>query len=158
VQRGTLVYRDVVSFVALDLILRIIRAGVVRVTLIIRVLLVHPDDYAGEVARFRVPAHALADLEDGGHRNNSCRKTRYGSPGQAVRPSTIASVAALSTEPAPASSRPCGIRCWRSQDAARHYRAGARNAKRTRTPWAGSSGRRTCFASGSRLKPERALN
>jgi hypothetical protein len=42
----------------------------VRVTLILRVLRVHLDDLAGDVARFGVPAHVIADLEDGGHRSN----------------------------------------------------------------------------------------
>jgi hypothetical protein len=37
------VYGDVVGFVALNFVLRIIRAGMVRETLVVRVFLVYPE-------------------------------------------------------------------------------------------------------------------
>src|ERR1039457_6502862 len=53
VQRGAFVHRNVVGLVTLDLVLRVVRAGVMGVTLVVSVLLVHLDDLATYVARLR---------------------------------------------------------------------------------------------------------
>ena len=44
------VHRDVVGFVALDLVPRVIRARLVLITLVAGALLVHLDDFAADVA------------------------------------------------------------------------------------------------------------
>jgi hypothetical protein len=49
--------------VALDLVLRIVLAGVVRVPFIVEILGVDLDDAAGHVSGLRVPAHVIAGLE-----------------------------------------------------------------------------------------------
>src|SRR5690348_17979531 len=58
-----LVRGDVVGLVALDLVLRIVLAGAVRVALVVEVAGMDPDDGAGDAARFGVPADVVADLE-----------------------------------------------------------------------------------------------
>jgi hypothetical protein len=55
--------RDVIGLVALDLVLRIIGAGVVHVALPVHILRVHTDDAATHPARFGIPAHVIADFE-----------------------------------------------------------------------------------------------
>ena len=52
VQRRALVYRDVIGLVALDFVLRVVGAGVVRVALPVEVLLVHLGDVPAHVAGF----------------------------------------------------------------------------------------------------------
>jgi tripartite-type tricarboxylate transporter receptor subunit TctC len=54
---------DMFGFVTLDLVLRIVAAGVVRVALPIEVLLVHLNDPAADVPRLRVPGDVIADFE-----------------------------------------------------------------------------------------------
>ena len=62
-QRATFVHRDVVSLIALDFILRVGTARVVRISLVINVFSVHPYDLAGDVASLRVPGYVIADIE-----------------------------------------------------------------------------------------------
>ena len=60
---------DVIGLVALDLILRIIRIGVVRVSLIIDICCMHFDDRSADVPGLRVPGYMISDfklsLQDG---------------------------------------------------------------------------------------------
>src|SRR5579883_3329723 len=62
-QRRAFVHRDVVGLVALDLILRIIVAGVTRMAFVVNIPGVHLDGPAADIAGFRVPDHVIADLE-----------------------------------------------------------------------------------------------
>jgi len=71
-ERAALVQSNVAGLVALDLILRIVRTGVMDVTFIIHVLCVHPHNTAAYPAGFGVPADVIADLECLGH--GACRK------------------------------------------------------------------------------------
>lgn len=58
---------DVVSLVALDFILWIIRAGVVRIVLLIDISCMHLNDLAVDIPSFRVPGHVIADFEFSWH-------------------------------------------------------------------------------------------
>jgi hypothetical protein len=62
-QRRAFVHGDVIGLIALDFVLRIIRAGVVRVALVIDVLGMHLDDPAADAPGLRVPGHVVADFE-----------------------------------------------------------------------------------------------
>ena len=62
-QRCALVHRDMFGFVAGDLVLRIFRAGVMGVALVIAVLGVDFDDLATDMAGLGVPFDVIADLE-----------------------------------------------------------------------------------------------
>src|SRR5256886_16918852 len=62
-QRRTLMHGDVVGLVALDFILWLILACVVRVPFVINIFGVHLDDRPGDVSSLRVPGHVIADLE-----------------------------------------------------------------------------------------------
>src|ERR1017187_1482189 len=64
-------HRDVIGFVTLDLVLRIVRARVMGVTLVVGVFLMHLGDFAAHKARFGIPAHVIAYLKSRGHANNS---------------------------------------------------------------------------------------
>jgi hypothetical protein len=52
-----------ICLVALDFVLRIIRAGVVDVAFVIHVLGVYPHDVTGDPADLGIPTHVIADLE-----------------------------------------------------------------------------------------------
>ena len=56
-------HRDVVSLIALDFILWVGAARVVRISFVINVFSVHPYDLAGDVASLRVPGYVIADFE-----------------------------------------------------------------------------------------------
>ena len=58
---------DMISLVALDLILRIIFAGVVRVPLVVEIFRMHLDDLAADVPGLRVPGDVIADFETSWH-------------------------------------------------------------------------------------------
>src|SRR5271157_1309910 len=62
-QRRAFVHRDVVGLIALDFILRIIRSGVVYVSLVINICCMHRNDLAADAPGFRVPGHVIADFE-----------------------------------------------------------------------------------------------
>ena len=62
-ERAALMQSDVIGLVALDLILRIVRARVMDIAFIVHVLCVHPHDTAAHPAGFGIPAHVIADLE-----------------------------------------------------------------------------------------------
>ena len=55
--------RDVVGLVAFDLVLRIIRGGAMRVTLVAEVAGVNFRDRSADMTCFRVPPNMIADLE-----------------------------------------------------------------------------------------------
>ena len=59
----TFVHRDVVRLVALDFILRIILARVVRISFVIEIFGMNLDDLAADMPGFRVPGHVIADFE-----------------------------------------------------------------------------------------------
>ena len=56
-----------IRLVALDLILWVVRAGVVDVAFVIHVFGMHPHDPTGDPARFGIPAHVIAELETSCH-------------------------------------------------------------------------------------------
>lgn len=58
---------DMVRLVALDLILRIILAGVVRVPLVVEVFRMHLDDLAADVPGLRVPGDVIAGFKSSWH-------------------------------------------------------------------------------------------
>lgn len=58
---------DMVSLVALDLILRIFLAGVVRVSLVVEIFCMHLGDLATDVPGLRVPGDMIADFEASWH-------------------------------------------------------------------------------------------
>src|SRR6185437_13525283 len=62
-QRGAFMHRDVVGLVTLDFILWIIRARVMRVSLVIRVFCMHLDDLAADMAGLRVQGYVIANFE-----------------------------------------------------------------------------------------------
>jgi hypothetical protein len=54
-QRVAFVHRDVVGLVALDLVLRIVVAGVTRMAFMVNIPGMYLDDPAADIAGFRVP-------------------------------------------------------------------------------------------------------
>ena len=60
VQRRALVHGDVVGLVALDFVLRIVRAAVARMSLVFGVAGMDLDDAAADMARFRIPSDVVA--------------------------------------------------------------------------------------------------
>jgi hypothetical protein len=66
-QRRALVHGDVLGLVALDLVLRFILAGVVRVSLVIEIFCVNLDDLAAHMPSLRIPADVIADFEFSRH-------------------------------------------------------------------------------------------
>src|SRR5690348_7010664 len=62
-QRCTLVRRDVIGLVALDLVLRIVWRRVVRVPLVVEIARMNLDDRAADVSGFRIPGDVIPDLE-----------------------------------------------------------------------------------------------
>lgn len=55
--------RYVIGLIAVNLILRVVGAGVVRIALVVDVSRMHADDVAADATRLRVPAHAIAHFE-----------------------------------------------------------------------------------------------
>ena len=66
-QRRTFVHSDMVTLVALDFILWIIWACVMRVSLVIGIFCKNLDDLAADMAGLRVPGHVIANFEFRGH-------------------------------------------------------------------------------------------
>jgi hypothetical protein len=56
-----------IGLVALNLVLRVIRAGVMDIAFIGHILGVHPHYPAGDPACLGIPAHVIADLEHSRH-------------------------------------------------------------------------------------------
>ena len=56
-------YGDMIILVALDLVLRRLRAGAMRVALVVEVACMDPVDPATDVSGFGVPRDVIADLE-----------------------------------------------------------------------------------------------
>ena len=56
-----------IRLVALDLILRIVRAGMVNVAFVVHVFSMHPHDTTVDPACFGIPAHVIAELETSCH-------------------------------------------------------------------------------------------
>src|SRR5579871_2821338 len=56
-----------IGLVALDLVLRVVRAGVMDITFVGHFLSVHPHYPAGDPARLGIPAHVIADVERSRH-------------------------------------------------------------------------------------------
>lgn len=54
---------NMVSLIALDLILRIIFAGMMRVPLVVEIFRMHLDDPAADVPGLRIPGDVIAELE-----------------------------------------------------------------------------------------------
>jgi hypothetical protein len=61
--------RNVISLVALDLILRTVCAGVPPMTLVLEIARVNRRDRAAHPSSFRIPPHMIADLESLAHDN-----------------------------------------------------------------------------------------
>src|ERR1041384_1752308 len=66
-QYPAFVQGDMVGLVALDLVLRLVPAGMVDVALVAHVLGVHPDDAAADPPGLGIPADVIAALEGLGH-------------------------------------------------------------------------------------------
>jgi hypothetical protein len=62
-QRRSFVHRDVLGFVALDLILWIISGRMMRIALIFDVIFVDLYDSAADMSRLSVPGHVIANFE-----------------------------------------------------------------------------------------------
>ena len=62
-QRGAFVQGDVVCFIALDLVLRLILARVMNIAFIVYVFGVDLYDRAADPPGFRVPAYVIANFE-----------------------------------------------------------------------------------------------
>jgi len=62
-QSRAFVHRDVIGFITLDFILRIIRAGVVRMSLVIGISCMHLNDLSANASCLRVPGHVIPDFE-----------------------------------------------------------------------------------------------
>lgn len=58
-----LMHGDVVCLVALNLVLRVVFAGVVNVAFVVNVCCVDFDDMAADHACFGVPGYVIADFE-----------------------------------------------------------------------------------------------
>src|SRR5215831_16131311 len=58
---------DMIGLIALNLVLRVIRAGVMDVALVGHIHSVHPHYPAGDPACLGIPAHAIADFEHSRH-------------------------------------------------------------------------------------------
>jgi hypothetical protein len=63
VQHRSFMQGNVIGLVALDLELRIIFAGMMRITFVFRIARVYLDYPAGHMAGFGIPADAIADPE-----------------------------------------------------------------------------------------------
>src|SRR5438477_11644645 len=59
----TLVERDMISLVALDLILRNVRARVMSITFVLDVAPMYTDNRAADASGLGIPAHTIANLE-----------------------------------------------------------------------------------------------
>ena len=55
--------RNVVSLVALDLVLRVIFGRMMRVTFVVHILCVNFDDPTADMSGFRVPGHMIIEFE-----------------------------------------------------------------------------------------------
>src|ERR1044071_1539644 len=66
-QYPAFVQGDMVGLVALDLVLRLVPAGMVDIALVVHVLGVHPDDAAADPPGLGIPADVIAALEGLGH-------------------------------------------------------------------------------------------
>src|SRR5690606_13472134 len=62
-QRASLVHGDMVSLVALDLVLRLLLAGVARMAFVLGVASMHLGDLAADPPSLGVPADMIADVE-----------------------------------------------------------------------------------------------
>ena len=62
-ERGTLVEGDMIRLAALDLVLWIVRACMMRVALDLELASMHAGDRAADAARLGIPAHAVVYLE-----------------------------------------------------------------------------------------------
>lgn len=59
----SLMHGDVVRLVAFYLVLRLVRRGVVRVPLVIRILRMNFDNPAADMSGLGIPGHVIADFE-----------------------------------------------------------------------------------------------
>jgi len=75
-QRRTFVQRNVVGLVALDFVLRLGRAGVMDIALVINVGRVDRNNFAGDPSGFRIPSHMIADVKFIRHAIASCRSSQ----------------------------------------------------------------------------------
>ncbi len=62
-QYRSFVQGDMIGFIALDFILRLIRAGMVNVTFVGNVTPMHFDNFSTNPASFRIPTYMIANLE-----------------------------------------------------------------------------------------------
>jgi len=70
-QRAAFMRGHVIALVALDLVLRILGRGAVRVALVVEIADMHGDYRAGHMAGLGIPPHMVADLEWRDHRLHS---------------------------------------------------------------------------------------
>ena len=62
-ERGTLVEGDMIRLAALDLVLWIVRARMVRIAFDLELASMHAGDRAADAPRLGIPAHAIMNLE-----------------------------------------------------------------------------------------------
>jgi hypothetical protein len=60
-QHATLMHRDVISLITLNLVLRVIDTAAMGVTFVLHIFRVHLDDFALHVTRLRVPTHVVSN-------------------------------------------------------------------------------------------------
>jgi len=62
-----------ICFAALDLVLWQFRAGMMRITFIVEIADMNPDDRAADLPGFRIPPHPISNLELFSHLRLPCR-------------------------------------------------------------------------------------
>jgi hypothetical protein len=75
-QGRAFVHRHVITFVTLNLILRVVNARVMRVPFVVCVSRVHLNDRAAHITCFGVPAHVITHFKFRGHVKRSSRQWR----------------------------------------------------------------------------------
>lgn len=70
-QCRTFMHCDMVGFVALDFILRVVRTGVMCISLIVDVPCMYPNNCAADPSCFRIPGHVVSDFKRLCHYNLS---------------------------------------------------------------------------------------
>ena len=62
-----------ICFAALDLVLREFRAGMMRITFVVEIVDMNPDDRAADLSGFGIPPHPISNPESFSHLRLPCR-------------------------------------------------------------------------------------
>ena len=84
-ERGALVEGDMIRLAALDLVLRIVRARMVRIAFDLELASMHTDDRAADASGLGIPAHSIMNLKGFRHDHS----TRRGRESQKPCPSRL---------------------------------------------------------------------